>query len=165
MLDKSKANGQDFISEVATIGRIHHTNVVQLIGFCVEGLKHALIYEFMPNGSLDKYIFSQKRSIPLSIEKIYEISLGVGHGIEYLHQGCDMQILHLISSLVIFFLMRTSSQKVCDYGLAKLYPPDDSIVSLTAARETLRYMAQSCSIRTSEASLIQLMFIVSTCYY
>ena len=56
-LGMSKANGQDFISEVATIGRIHHMNVVQLIGFCAEGPKHALIYEFMPNGSLDKYIF------------------------------------------------------------------------------------------------------------
>ena len=60
MLDKSKANGQDFISEVATIGRIHHGNVVQLIGHCAEGLKCALIYEFMPNGSLDKYIVSRE---------------------------------------------------------------------------------------------------------
>ena len=51
MLDKSKANGQDFISEVATIGRIHHMNVVQLIGFCAKGPKRALIYEFMPNGT------------------------------------------------------------------------------------------------------------------
>ena len=75
MLDKSKANGQDFISEVASIGRIHHTNVVQLIGFCVEGPKRALIYEFMRNGSLDKFIFSQEGSIPLSIEKIYEFLL------------------------------------------------------------------------------------------
>uniref|UniRef100_A0A2N9FGG8 Protein kinase domain-containing protein n=1 Tax=Fagus sylvatica TaxID=28930 RepID=A0A2N9FGG8_FAGSY len=49
MLGKSKGNGQDFISEVATIGRIHHANVVQLIGFCTEGPKRALIYEFMPN--------------------------------------------------------------------------------------------------------------------
>ena len=59
---------------------------MQLIGFCVERPKRALIYEFMPNGSLDKYIFFQEGSIPLSIEKIYEISLGAGHGIEYLHQ-------------------------------------------------------------------------------
>ena len=54
MLGKSKANGQDFISEVATIGRIHHFNVVHLVGFCVEGTKRALVYEFMANGSLDK---------------------------------------------------------------------------------------------------------------
>ena len=51
MLDKSKANGQDFINKVATIGRIHHMNVVQLIGFCAKGPKRALIYEFMPNGT------------------------------------------------------------------------------------------------------------------
>ncbi|KAF3945665.1 hypothetical protein CMV_027980 [Castanea mollissima] len=94
MLDKSKANGQDFISEVATIGRIHHMNVVQLIGFCAKGPKRALIYEFMPNGSLDKYIFSIEGRIPLSIEKIYEISLAVACEIEYLHRGCGMQILH-----------------------------------------------------------------------
>nr|TKS04840.1 hypothetical protein D5086_0000139460 [Populus alba] len=60
ILRKEKANGQDFINEVATIGRIHHCNVVQLIGFTVEGSKRALIYEFMPNGSLEKYIFSRQ---------------------------------------------------------------------------------------------------------
>jgi hypothetical protein len=43
---------------VVTIGRIHHVNVVQLVGFCMEGTKRVLIYEFMPNGSLEKYIFS-----------------------------------------------------------------------------------------------------------
>ncbi|KAL9342870.1 hypothetical protein Peur_063301 [Populus x canadensis] len=88
ILGKSKSNGQDFINEVATIGRIHHVNVVQLIGYTVEGLKRALIYEFMPNGSLEKYIFSREGSVPLSNEKMYEISLGVARGIEYLHQGC-----------------------------------------------------------------------------
>ena len=54
MLDESKVNGQDFINEVATIGRIHHMNVVQLIGFCAKGPKCALMYEFMLNGSLEK---------------------------------------------------------------------------------------------------------------
>uniref|UniRef100_A0A2N9G3A8 Protein kinase domain-containing protein n=1 Tax=Fagus sylvatica TaxID=28930 RepID=A0A2N9G3A8_FAGSY len=56
VLNKSKANGQDFMNEVATIGRIHHVNVVQLIGFCAEGSKQALVYDFMPNGSLDKFV-------------------------------------------------------------------------------------------------------------
>jgi serine/threonine protein kinase len=53
----SKANGQDFTNEVDTIGRIYHVDVVQLIGFTVEGSRCGLIYEFMPHGSLDKYIF------------------------------------------------------------------------------------------------------------
>ncbi|XP_050277869.1 LEAF RUST 10 DISEASE-RESISTANCE LOCUS RECEPTOR-LIKE PROTEIN KINASE-like 2.1 isoform X4 [Quercus robur] len=139
--NKSKANGQEFINEVATIGRIHHENVVQLIGYCVEGRKRALIYEFMPNSSLDKYIFSQEGNISLSIEKTYNISLGVARGIEYLHRGCDMQILHFDIKPHNILLDENFTPKVSDFGLAKLYPIDDSIVSLTAARGTLGYIA------------------------
>nr|TKS09671.1 putative receptor-like protein kinase [Populus alba] len=68
ILGKSKANGQDFINEVATIGRIYHVNVMRIIGFAVEGSKCALILEFMPNGSLEKYIFSKQGVIPLISE-------------------------------------------------------------------------------------------------
>jgi len=93
MLGKSKGNGQDFINEVTTIGRIHHLNVVQLFGFCIEGSKRALVYEFMPNGSLDKFIFSKQGSINLSYNKIYNIAIGVARGIAYLHHGCE-KILH-----------------------------------------------------------------------
>nr|XP_023916373.1 rust resistance kinase Lr10-like [Quercus suber] len=78
MLGNSKANGQEFISEVATIGRIHHMNVVQLIGFCAEGSKRALIYEFMPNGSLEKYIFSLEGSIPLTNDSIVSLTAARG---------------------------------------------------------------------------------------
>ncbi|XP_057997393.1 rust resistance kinase Lr10-like [Hevea brasiliensis] len=141
MLGKSKANGQEFINEVATIGRIHHVNVVRLIGFCAEGSKRALIYEFMPNGSLDKYIFSQEGGITISIEKMYDISLGVARGIEYLHRGCNMQILHFDIKPHNILLDENFIPKVSDFGLAKLYPTDNSIVSLTAARGTIGYMA------------------------
>ncbi|KAL6189853.1 hypothetical protein ACLB2K_036254 [Fragaria x ananassa] len=89
LLDKSNANGEDFMSEIATIGRIHHVNVVQLVGYCVEGSKRALVYDLMPNGSLDRYIYSKKESITLSYKKMYEIAVGVAQGIEYLHQGCE----------------------------------------------------------------------------
>jgi len=141
MLSKSKANGQDFINEVATIGRIHHINVVQLIGFCVERSKRALVYEFMPNGSLNKYIFSPEASTLLSYDKMYDIAVGVARGIEYLHQGCDMQILHFDIKPHNIILDGNFTPKVSDFGLAKLYPADDNIVSLTAARGTLGYMA------------------------
>ncbi|XP_060203826.1 rust resistance kinase Lr10-like [Lycium barbarum] len=94
MMHKSMASGQEFISEVSTIGRIHHVNVVQLVGFCVEGSKRALLYEFMLNGSLDKYIFLQEGTVSLTYKKMFNISLGVARGIAYLHRGCDMQILH-----------------------------------------------------------------------
>ncbi|CAJ1971754.1 unnamed protein product [Sphenostylis stenocarpa] len=141
MLGKSKGNGHDFISEVATIGRIHHQNVVQLIGFCVEGSKRALVYEFMSNGSLDKIIFSKDRSVDLSYEKIYNISIGVARGIAYLHHGCEMQILHFDIKPHNILLDDNFVPKVSDFGLAKLYPGDNSIVTVTAARGTIGYMA------------------------
>ncbi|KAK7385012.1 hypothetical protein VNO78_30719 [Psophocarpus tetragonolobus] len=141
MLNKSKANGQEFISEVATIGRIHHTNVVRLIGYCAEGKKRALVYEYMSNGSLDKYIFSKEGSPPLSYEKTYKISLGIARGISYLHQGCDVQILHFDIKPHNILLDDNFIPKISDFGLAKLYPVDDSIVHLTNARGTLGYMA------------------------
>ncbi|KAK3001039.1 hypothetical protein RJ639_021365 [Escallonia herrerae] len=142
LLGKSKAGGQDFISEVGTIGRIHHVNVVQLIGFCAEGSKRALVYEFMPNASLDKFIFSRgEKMTPLSWDTIYEIALGVARGIEYLHRGCDMQILHFDIKPHNILLDENFVPKVSDFGLAKLYSTDDSIVSLTAARGTLGYIA------------------------
>ncbi|KAB2597688.1 receptor-like protein kinase [Pyrus ussuriensis x Pyrus communis] len=138
---KSKANGQDFISEIATIGRIHHANVVRLVGYCVEGSKRALVYEFMANGSLDKYIYSKEGSVPLTIDKMYEISLGVAQGIEYLHQGCAMQILHFDIKPHNILLDENFKAKVSDFGLAKLYPVDNSIVTLTVVRGTMGYIA------------------------
>ncbi|XP_048138758.1 rust resistance kinase Lr10-like [Rhodamnia argentea] len=141
ILKKSKGHGQDFISEVATIGRIHHFNVVQLTGFCFEGTKQALVYDFMSNGSLDKHIFTKDGDKFLDYKKIYEIALGVANGIEYLHRGCDMQILHFDIKPHNILLDKNFTPKVSDFGLAKLYPTDHSIVSLTAARGTLGYMA------------------------
>ncbi|XP_077222463.1 uncharacterized protein LOC143856208 isoform X2 [Tasmannia lanceolata] len=142
MLAKSKGNGQDFINEIATIGRIHHVNVVQLIGFCSEGSKRALIYDYMPNGSLEKYIFPQPESTnPLSWERTYQITLGIARGIEYLHRGCDMRILHFDIKPHNILLDGNYIPKVSDFGLAKFYPTEESIVSVTAVRGTLGYMA------------------------
>ena len=141
MLNKSKDSGEDFVNEVATIGRIHHVNVVGLIGYYVEGKKRGLIYEYMPNGSLDKYIFSKEGSAPLRHEKIYEISLGIAHGIAYLHQGCDVQILHFDIKPHNILLDNNFTPKVSDFGLARLYPTKDGSIILTAIRGTLGYMA------------------------
>ncbi|KAL3714369.1 hypothetical protein ACJRO7_006316 [Eucalyptus globulus] len=141
ILKQSKAHGQDFISEVTTIGRIHHVNVVQLIGFCFEGTKQALVYDFMSNGSLDKHIFTEEGDKFLDYKKIYEIAFEVAKGIEYLHLGCDMQILHFDIKPHNILLDKNFTPKVSDFGLAKLYPIDHSIVSVTATRGTLGYMA------------------------
>ncbi|GJN06017.1 hypothetical protein PR202_ga23702 [Eleusine coracana subsp. coracana] len=139
MLINSKCNGEEFISEVSTIGRIHHVNVVRLIGFCSEETRRALVYEYMPNGSLDRYIFSSEKSF--SWDMLNMIALGIARGINYLHQGCDMQILHFDIKPHNILLDRNFVPKVADFGLAKLYPRDNSFVPLSAMRGTVGYIA------------------------
>lgn len=144
MLSNSAFEGEDFISEVSTIGRIHHVNVVQLIGFCSEGSHRALVYEYMPNGSLDKYIFTKngRSSHPFSWEKLNEIALGIARGIEYLHQGCDMRILHFDIKPHNILLDHNLTPKISDFGLAKFYPKDDSLpVGSARGRGTIGYIA------------------------
>ncbi|KAF3433874.1 hypothetical protein FNV43_RR24977 [Rhamnella rubrinervis] len=83
LLGESKGDEQDFMNEVATIGRIHHINVVRLVGFCVDGTKRPLVYDFMPNGSLDKYIFSQEGKNILD----YEVERSTFHEQSYRNAG------------------------------------------------------------------------------
>ncbi|VVA27307.1 PREDICTED: rust resistance kinase Lr10 [Prunus dulcis] len=141
MLGKSNTNGQDFINEVATIGRIHHVHVVQLIGYCVEGSKRALVYKFMSNGSLDKHIFRKEGPSSLNYKKSFEISLGVARGIDYLHQGCEMQIFHFDIKPHNILLKENFVPKISEFGLARLCPLDESSLTLTAARGTIGYIA------------------------
>lgn len=135
---KTNASGQDFINEVSTIGRIHHVNVVKLVGFSAEGSKRALVYDFMPNGSLEKHIVGTSS---LNWKKKYEIAVGVAHGIEYLHRGCDIQILHFDIKPHNILLDENFTPKISDFGLAKFYSTDKNTVTLTAARGTLGYVA------------------------
>ena len=87
-------NGEEFINEVGPMGRIHHVNVVCLVGFCANGFRRTLVYLFLANNSLEKFISSVDSNCFLGWEKLRDIALSIAKGIEYLHQGCDQQILH-----------------------------------------------------------------------
>ncbi|KAF7011910.1 hypothetical protein CFC21_026161 [Triticum aestivum] len=144
MLENSNGEGQEFINEVATIGRIHYTNIVRLLGFCSEGTRRAIIYVFMSKDSLEKYIFSGNYIVPrelLAPEKMLDIALGIARGIEYLHQGCNQRILHLDIKPHNILLDYSFNPKNSDFGLAKLCARDQSIIILTAARGTMGYIA------------------------
>jgi serine/threonine protein kinase len=100
------------------------------------------VYEYMPNGSLDKHIFGGKNtSRRFSWYKIREIALGVAQGINYLHRECEMQILHFDIKPHNVLLDYNFVPKISDFGLAKLYPRDFNIVSLSIARGTAGYIA------------------------
>jgi serine/threonine protein kinase len=144
MLENLKGDGQEFINEVSTIGRIHHANVVRLLGFCSEGTRRALIYQFMTKGSLDSYIFAHESDICrelLAPNKMLEIASGIARGIEYLHQGCNQRILHFDIKPHNILLDHNFTPKISDFGLAKLCAREHSIVTLTAARGTMGYIA------------------------
>lgn len=141
VLEHSKGNGEDFINEVAIISRIHHFNIVRLLGFCSEGSRRAIIYEFVYNGSLEKYIFGKANRQSLSWEKLQKIAFGVARGVEYLHQGCKHRILHFDIKPHNVLLDHNFQPKISDFGLAKLCSKEISIVSMTAARGTIGYIA------------------------
>ncbi|KAJ9164288.1 hypothetical protein P3X46_023884 [Hevea brasiliensis] len=142
ILNNSKGNGEEFINEVGTMGRIHHVNVVRLVGYCADGFRRALVYEFLPNESLEKFIFSTKgNKHVLGWEKLLNIALGVAKGIEYLHQGCEQRILHFDIKPHNILLDDNFNPKISDFGLAKLCSKDQSAVSMTACRGTMGYIA------------------------
>ncbi|XP_034710668.1 rust resistance kinase Lr10-like [Vitis riparia] len=142
ILNDFKGNGEEFINEVRTMGTIHHVNVVRLVGFCADGYKRALICEFLPNDSLEKFIFStfgNNRSLGWC--KLHDIAIGIAKGIEYLHQGCDQRILHFDIKPHNILLDHNFNPKISDFGLAKLCSKEQSTVSVTAARGTMGYIA------------------------
>ncbi|WOH12416.1 hypothetical protein DCAR_0831919 [Daucus carota subsp. sativus] len=139
----AKESGEDFINEVSTIGLIHHVNVVRLVGYCADGCRRALVYEFLPNNSLDKFVYSREKKNKrfLGWEKMQDIALGTARGIEYLHQGCAQPILHFDIKPHNILLDQNFNPKVSDFGLAKLCTRGQSMVSLTMARGTIGYIA------------------------
>ncbi|KAJ4837212.1 hypothetical protein Tsubulata_040035 [Turnera subulata] len=86
VLNESKGNGEEFINEVASISRTSHVNIVTIVGFCLESSKRALIYDFMPNGSLEKFINKKNAALEpsrhLGWDKLYQIAVGVARGLE-----------------------------------------------------------------------------------
>ncbi|XVF79215.1 hypothetical protein PTKIN_Ptkin14bG0202700 [Pterospermum kingtungense] len=96
VLNNFKGNGEEFINEVGSMGRIHHVNVTRLVGFCADGYNRALVYEYLQNESLEKFIFAAARveNRFLGLEKLQDIALGIAKGIECLHRGCEQRILH-----------------------------------------------------------------------
>ncbi|XP_050376683.1 LEAF RUST 10 DISEASE-RESISTANCE LOCUS RECEPTOR-LIKE PROTEIN KINASE-like 2.3 [Argentina anserina] len=141
---KESKGFEDFVNEVASISRTSHVNVVTLLGYCFEGKKKALIYEFMPNGSLEKFVYidSNQLTTPhLELEKLFQIAIGIARGLEYLHRGCNTRILHFDIKPHNILLDENFCPKISDFGLSKLCTRKESIISMLDARGTIGYIA------------------------
>lgn len=144
LLKTAKGNGEEFINEVASISRTSHVNVITLLGFCLEGTKRALIYEFLSNGSLEKFINKGNECdqvVHLELGRMYDIAIGIAQGLEYLHRGCNTRILHFDIKPHNILLDEEFHPKISDFGLAKLCSRKESIVSMPGARGTIGYIA------------------------
>ncbi|GLT91852.1 hypothetical protein SLE2022_097180 [Rubroshorea leprosula] len=151
VLNSAKDNGEAFINEVASISKTSHVNIVTLFGFCFEGHKRALIYEFMSNGSLEKFIRQENpldTNRQLKWETLYQIVVGIARGLEYLHRGCNTRILHFDIKPHNILLDDDFCPKISDFGLAKLCPRKESMVSMTVARGTIGYIAPEVYFRS-----------------
>ncbi|WVZ99515.1 hypothetical protein U9M48_044795 [Paspalum notatum var. saurae] len=143
LLNNSKDDGQEFMNEVASIMRTSHVNIVSLLGYCLQGSKRALIYEYMPNGSLERFATGQNSEGENSIswEKLFDITVGVARGLEYLHRGCSTRIVHFDIKPHNILLDEDFCPKISDFGLAKLCMKKESIISIEGARGTIGYIA------------------------
>ncbi|CAL4951356.1 unnamed protein product [Urochloa decumbens] len=148
VLHHSRPNGEEFLNEVISIGRTSHVNIVTLLGFCLEGsTRRALVYEYMPNGSLDRYIYSSSSSAAagytaaLGWEALQEIAGGIARGLEYLHEGCNTRIIHFDIKPQNVLLDAGLRPKIADFGMAKLCDTKESILSMADARGTIGFIA------------------------
>ncbi|XP_052205480.1 cysteine-rich receptor-like protein kinase 2 isoform X2 [Diospyros lotus] len=130
----------DFYNEINIISTVEHKNLVRLLGCSCSGPESLLVYEFLPNKSLDRFIFSPEKSRTLNWDRRYEIIIGIAGGLVYLHENTKTRIIHRDIKASNILLDSRLRAKIADFGLARSFQEDKSHIS-TAIAGTLGYMA------------------------
>ncbi|XP_027931029.1 cysteine-rich receptor-like protein kinase 2 [Vigna unguiculata] len=136
---KSSEIDENFESEVTLVSNVHHRNLVRLLGCCSKGQEKILVYEYMANNSLDKFLFGNRKG-SLNWKQRYEIILGTARGLTYLHEEFYVSIIHRDIKSGNILLDEQLQPKISDFGLVKLLPGDQSHLR-TKVAGTLGYTA------------------------
>ncbi|XP_076893042.1 cysteine-rich receptor-like protein kinase 2 [Bidens hawaiensis] len=136
----NKFRAEDFYNEVNMINSLEHKNLVRLLGCSCSGPESFLVYEYLPNMSIDRFIFDAIKGKELNWEKRFEIIIGTAEGLVYLHENTKNRIIHRDIKASNILLDLRFRPKIADFGLARSFQDDKSHIS-TAIAGTLGYMA------------------------